>query len=128
MVKRQWWGALTLIILPFLMFSLLPIFLLFSVNLTFSNVGETIMSTFIAAVAYSINLVQISPTTDSLNRAYLLLLLTLAVNSICLLFVAFVDKRANSSKRQREEIDRLRRVFPFVMMGVFLVAFYFIFR
>lgn len=127
-VKRQWWGALTLIILPFLMFSLLPIFLLFSVNLTFSNVGETIMSTFIAAVAYSINLVQISPTTDSLNRAYLLLLLTLAVNSICLLFVAFVDKRANSSKRQREEIDRLRRVFPFVMMGVFLVAFYFIFR
>ena len=84
------------------------------------------MSTFIAAVAYSINLVQISPTTDSLNRAYMLLLLTLAVNSICLLFVVFVDRR-NTSGKGVEQVMRLRQLFPYIVKLLYAVSFWFIF-
>jgi hypothetical protein len=126
-VKRRFWGALTLIILPFLMFSMLPILLLFSNNISFDDIGETIMSTFIAAVAYSINLVQLSPTTDSLNRAYLFLLLTLGVNSVCLLFVVFIDKQ-NTRELYHQRVNWLKRVFPVALMGAFLVGFYYIFR
>ncbi|MBU6340141.1 MAG: hypothetical protein KGS48_01495 [Bacteroidetes bacterium] len=92
-VSRQPWGAIILIILPFLMFSALPIFMLFFHKASYEEVGELIITSFLATVAYSINLVQISPATDSMNLAYLFLMLTLAVNFFCFIYVTISDRQ-----------------------------------
>jgi hypothetical protein len=125
-VSRRPWGAIILIILPFLMFCILPIFMLFFHKISFEEVGELIITSFLAAVAYSINLVQLSPTTDSMNRAYLFLLLTLAVNFLCFLFVTYVDKGAANGKSPRLKVGKI--YVPYLILIAFLMLTYFIFR
>jgi hypothetical protein len=125
-VSRRPWGAIILIILPFLMFCILPIFMLFFHKISFDEVGELIITSFLAAVAYSINLVQLSPTTDSLNRAYLFLLLTLAVNFLCFLFVTYVDKNTASGKPRKLKIGKI--YVPYLILIAFLMLSYFIFK
>lgn len=130
-VSRRPWGALILIILPFLMFSMLPLFMLFFHRISFEDIGELIITSFLAAVAYSINLVQLSPTTDSLNRAYLFLLLALAINFLCFLYVTYKDRRKSLAER-REEVMRKSRFgrisTPYFLLILFMILCMLIFR
>jgi hypothetical protein len=124
-VSRQPWGALILIILPFLMFSMLPLFMLFFHRVSFDDIGELIITSFLATVAYSINLVQLSPTTDSLNRAYLFLLLALAINFLSFLYVAYKDRRKSLAERRAEE-RRAKRFGRFTTPYMLLILFMFL--
>ena len=130
-VSRRPWGAIILIIVPFLMFSALPIFVLIFHRTNFEEVGELIITSFLATVAYSINLVQLSPTTDSMNRAYLFLILTLAINFFCFLYVTYFDQGRASRSASGEPVKRhfkLRKVWvPLLLIVVFLMMMYFIF-
>lgn len=130
-VSRRPWGSIILIIVPFLMFSALPIFVLVFHRANFEEVGELIITSFLATVAYSINLTQLSPTTDSMNRAYLFLLLTLGINFFCFLYVTYFDQgRAsrNASGQRVKRSFRLRKVWgPLLLFVVFLTLMYFIF-
>lgn len=130
-VSRRPWGAIILIIVPFLMFSALPIFVLIFHRTNFEEVGELIITSFLATVAYSINLVQLSPTTDSMNRAYLFLLLTLAINFFCFLYVTYFDQGRATRSASGEHVKRtfkLRKVWvPLLLIVVFLMMMYFIF-
>lgn len=134
-VSRQPWGAIILIVLPFLMFSALPIFMLFFHKASFEEVGELIITSFLATVAYSINLVQISPATDSMNLAYIFLMLTLGVNFFCFIYVTYIDRQragANALNGAREK----RRLFRFgnkiwityLLVILLLMLFYLMFR
>ena len=96
-VSRQPWGAIILIVLPFLMFSALPIFMLFFHKASYEEVGELIITSFLATVAYSINLVQISPATDSMNLAYIFLMLTLGINFFCFIYVTYIDRQKSNA-------------------------------
>ena len=130
-VSRRPWGSIILIIVPFLMFSALPIFVLIFHRSNFEEVGELIITSFLATVAYSINLVQLSPTTDSMNRAYLFLLLTLGINFFCFLYVTYNDQgraaRSASGALLKRKI-KLRKVWvPLLLIVVFLMLMYFIF-
>lgn len=130
-VSRRPWGAIILIIVPFLMFSALPLFMLIFHRTNFEEVGELIITSFLATVAYSINLVQLSPTTDSMNRAYLFLILTLAVNFFCFLYVTYFDQgrasRTATGKPKHRKIT-LRKVWiPLLLTMIFLMSMYFIF-
>ncbi|MFN0216307.1 MAG: hypothetical protein ACKVT2_18765 [Saprospiraceae bacterium] len=131
-VSRRPWGAIILIIVPFLMFSALPIFMLLFHRTNFEEVGELIITSFLATVAYSINLVQLSPTTDSMNRAYLFLLLTLAINFFCFLYVTYFDQGRATRSASGERVKRrfsLRKVWvPLLLIVVFLMMMYFIFE
>lgn len=130
-VSRRPWGALILIILPFLMFSMLPLFMLFFHRVSFDDIGELIITSFLATVAYSINLVQLSPTTDSLNRAYLFLLLALAINFLSFLYVTYKDRTKSLEERRAEERRKKRfgRIStPFVLLMMFIIICYFIFK
>lgn len=130
-VSRRPWGAIILIIVPFLMFSALPIFMLFFYkSASFEEVGELIITSFLATVAYSINLVQLSPTTDSLNRAYLFLLLTLAINFICFIYVTYVNRQQSiETKKESQGRMRMRRIWiPFFMMIAFLFVLFVIMK
>lgn len=130
-VSRRPWGSIILIIVPFLMFSALPIFMLIFHRTNFEEVGELIITSFLATVAYSINLVQLSPTTDSMNRAYLFLVLTLAINFFCFLYVTYFDQGRASKNATGERVKRkfqLRKVWiPLLLLVVFLMMLYFIF-
>ncbi len=130
-VSRRPWGAIILIIVPFLMFSALPIFVLVFHRTNFEEVGELIITSFLATVAYSINLVQLSPTTDSMNRAYLFLILTLAINFLCFLYVTYFDQGRASRSSSGKVIKRsfkLRKVWvPLLLFVVFLMMMFFIF-
>jgi len=130
-VSRRPWGAIILIIVPFLMFSALPIFVLIFHRTNFEEVGELIITSFLATVAYSINLVQLSPTTDSMNRAYLFLLLTLGINFFCFLYVTYFDQGRASRSATGQHVKRrfrLRKVWvPLLLIVVFLMLMYFIF-
>ncbi|TNE58971.1 MAG: hypothetical protein EP344_09465 [Bacteroidetes bacterium] len=124
-VSRRPWGAITLIILPFMMFSILPIFMLFFQKVSFDEVGELIITSFLAAVAYSINLTQLSPTTDSMNRAYLFLLLTLGVNFLCFLYVTYSDRRFPAL--EEKFMQTVRIYVPYVILMLYIILSYFIF-
>lgn len=130
-VSRRPWGAIILIIVPFLMFSALPIFVLIFHRTNFEEVGELIITSFLATVAYSINLVQLSPTTDSMNRAYLFLLLTLGINFFCFLYVTYFDQGRATRSASGQHVKRkfrLRKVWvPLLLIVVFLMLMYFIF-
>ena len=124
-VSRRPWGAITLIILPFMMFSILPIFMLFFHKASFDEIGELIITSFLAAVAYSINLTQLSPTTDSMNRAYLFLLLTLGVNFMCFLYVTYSDRKFPAVK---ERIMQTVRIYvPYIILLLYIILTYYIF-
>lgn len=124
-VSRRPWGAITLIILPFMMFSILPIFMLFFHKASFDEIGELIITSFLAAVAYSINLTQLSPTTDSMNRAYLFLLLTLGVNFLCFLYVTYSDRQFPVLKERAMQVVRI--YVPYIILMAYIILAYFIF-
>ncbi len=134
-VSRQPWGAIILIVLPFLMFSALPIFMLFFHKASFEEVGELIITSFLATVAYSINLVQISPATDSMNLAYIFLMLTLGVNFFCFIYVTYIDRQRASAVASNVSREK-RRVFRFgnkiwityLLVILLVMLFYLIFR
>lgn len=137
-VSRQPWGAIILIIMPFLMFSALPIFMLFFHKASFEEVGELIITSFLATVAYSINLVQISPATDSMNLAYIFLMMTLAINFFCFIYVTYIDRQKQSPKAEAAEDGSeetspkrrhslLRVWMPILLLLVFLMLLYFVF-
>lgn len=134
-VKREPWGAIILIVLPFLMFSALPIFMLFFHKATFEEVGELIITSFLATVAYSINLVQISPATDSMNLAYIFLMMTLGINFFCFIYVTYIDRQKNGS-RSRQAGGGKRSIFriggriwlPYLLLVLLLMLFYLVFR
>ena len=124
-----------LIVLPFLMFSALPIFMLFFHKATFDEVGELIITSFLATVAYSINLVQISPATDSMNLAYIFLMLTLGINFFCFIYVTYIDRQKNGGRSVQEGdnktgISRISRKiwFPYLLLILLLMLFYLVFR
>ena len=124
-VSRRPWGAIILIILPFMMFSVLPIFMLFFHKASFDEIGELIITSFLAAVAYSINLTQLSPTTDSLNRAYLFLLLTLGINFLCFLYVTYSDRQFPAVEEQAMQTVRI--YVPYVILASYIILTYCIF-
>lgn len=85
-----------------------------------------IITSFLAAVAYSINLTQLSPTTDSMNRAYLFLLLTLGVNFLCFLYVTYSDRPFPALK---ERVMQTVRIYvPYVVLMMYIILSYFIFN
>ncbi|MFM7401666.1 MAG: hypothetical protein ACKO4W_12250, partial [Bacteroidota bacterium] len=131
-VSRQPWGAIILIILPFLMFSALPLFMLFYHKASYEEAGELIITSFLATVAYSINLVQISPATDSLNLAYIFLVFTLAVNFFCFLFVSVSYSRSRKQPVSKNASTAAGRRFklwvwlPILLLGLFMALLYLI--
>jgi hypothetical protein len=134
-ISRRPWGALILIIFPFVMFSLLPLFMLFFHRITFDDIGELIITSFLAAVAYSINLVQLSPTTDSLNRAYLFLLLALIINFVCFTYVAYKDRHSRKSDEVPDDDGNPKRkrflgrvTAPYWLLILFMMMCYLIFN
>lgn len=131
-VSRRLWGAIILVVLPFIMFSALPIFMLFFHKASFEEVGELIITSFLATVAYSINLVQISPATDSMNLAYIFLMLTLGINFFCFIYVTYIDRSRNgtSSNGGRRTIFRLpgKVWLPYLLLILLLMLFYLIFQ
>ncbi|MBL7828748.1 MAG: hypothetical protein JNJ57_19085 [Saprospiraceae bacterium] len=131
-VSRQPWGAIILIILPFLMFSALPIFMLFFHKATFEEVGELIITSFLATVAYSINLVQISPATDSMNLAYVFLMTTLGINFFCFLYVTYIDRikpAVTQGLNDRKKKSGIFKVWlPILLLVVFLMLLYWVFK
>ncbi len=135
-VSRQPWGAIILIVLPFLMFSALPIFMLFFHKASYEEVGELIITSFLATVAYSINLVQISPATDSMNLAYIFLMMTLGINFFCFIYVTYIDRQRNSGKPIPVESKPKTGLFrfggkiwmPYLLLTFLIMLFYLIFR
>jgi len=125
-ISRQPWGAFILIILPLLMFTILPLFMLFFHKISFDDIGELIITSFLAAVAYSINLVQLSPTTDAMNRAYWFLLLTLAINFLCFLYVTYADTQSTKEVPKSLKVGKLS--VPYLLLILFVMLCYFIFR
>jgi hypothetical protein len=134
-VKRQPWGAIILIIMPFLMFSALPIFMVFFHKASFEEVGELIITSFLATVAYSINLVQISPATDSMNLAYVFLMMTLGINFFCFIYVTYIDRSrkrssaASGANGKRKVFNLSGRIWiPYLLLILLLMLFYLVFR
>jgi hypothetical protein len=130
-VSRQPWGAIILIIMPFLMFSALPIFMLFFHKASFEEVGELIITSFLATVAYSINLVQISPATDSMNLAYIFLMLTLGINFFCFIYVTIIDRQrkpvvvgAAGTEGVKHKSSKLKVYLPLLVLVLFLMLLY----
>jgi hypothetical protein len=85
-------------------------------------------------VAYSINLVQISPATDSLNLAYVFLMTTLGINFFCFIYVTYTDRSRKRSSAATA--DGKRKIFrlsgkiwiPYLLLILLLMLFYLVFR
>ena len=119
-----------------MMFSALPIFMLFFHKASFEEVGELIITSFLATVAYSINLVQISPATDSMNLAYIFLMLTLGINFFCFIYVTIIDRQKvtavpDENLDETMPVKRRHSIYrvwmPILLLLVFLLLLYRVF-
>jgi hypothetical protein len=76
MIERRTWSGLLQIVLPLSFIGLLSLALLYVKNMSFENLGEASVGTFLSIIAFSISLSDISPSSDLITKADKVFLLT----------------------------------------------------
>lgn len=76
LIERRTWSGLLQIVLPLCFIGLLSLALLYVKNMSFENLGEASVGTFLSIIAFSISLSDISPTSDLITKADKVFLLT----------------------------------------------------
>jgi len=101
-------GPMLEIILPLMLIGLVAISLLFVRNISFSNVGEVSVGTFLAIITFSIAIASVSPASDYLTKSDILFWLTFGVVLCCFLTIIVVN--AVYDDRQAKNLPIVRKI------------------
>ncbi len=93
LVKRKFTGPFLEIILPLVLIGFVAIALLYVRDISFENLGEVSVGTFLGIITFSIALSNITPSSDYLTRADLLFWLTFMVVLVSFMTVIIVNSR-----------------------------------
>jgi hypothetical protein len=94
--KRNFWSSILQIVLPLFFIGTIAIGILYVKNLSFSDLGEVIVGLFLAIVAFSISLAQLTPKFDVLTKADQLFLLTFVYVFFIFTYLILLSSKWNS--------------------------------
>lgn len=101
-------GPLLEIILPLFLIGLVAISLLFVRNVSFGNVGEVSVGTFLGIITFSIAIASVSPSSDHVTKSDLLFWLTFMVVLACFLTIIIIN--AKYEEHQMVDLKIVRKV------------------
>ncbi len=124
-VVRDRWGAWLMVVLPLLIFGLIPTILVTQTReeARYAAIREQIISIVITVALFGYNLVSIAPETDGLNRAFIMLALAFFSNLNCYLFALVMGRFHVWKQEHRVWARQLKRYFPIVWRTVFVLLY-----
>ncbi len=107
-VGRKPLSGILKIVLPLTLISLISIALLYIKDLTFGNIGEVAVGTFLGIIAFSISLTETTPSTSYLTKADLLFWLSFVVVFVCFMVTIVLNSLFDRAQVRRTSIKGLK--------------------
>lgn len=124
-VKRKFLGPFLEIVLPLVLIGFVAISLLFVNDISFANLGDVIVGTFLGIITFSIVLSSITPSSDYLTRADILFWATFCTVLISFMTVIIVNARFKGEELDKVDIRRVRLglsvVYPLAVVAILVV-------
>lgn len=124
-VKRKFLGPFLEIVLPLALIGFVAISLLFVNDISFANLGDVIVGTFLGIITFSIVLSSITPSSDYLTRADILFWATFCTVLISFMTVIIVNARFKGEDLEKVDIRRVRLglsiAYPIAVVGILIV-------
>lgn len=121
-VKRKLLGPLLEIVLPLSLIGFISIALLYVKDISFENLGEVSVGTFLGIITFSIALSNITPNSDYLTRADLLFWTTFLIVLISFMTIIVVNSRYRLHELEGVSIHVVRNVlsliYPLAMAAI----------
>jgi len=108
LVQRKFLGPFLEIVLPLVLIGFVAISLLYVSDISFANLGDVIVGTFLGIITFSIVLSNITPSSDYLTRADILFWTTFCVVLISFMTVIIVNARHKPNDLDDVDIRRVR--------------------
>jgi len=125
MVKRKLLGPFLEIVLPLSLIGFVAIALLYVNDISFSNLGDVIVGTFLGIITFSIVLSAITPSSDYLTRADILFWTTFIVVLTSFMTVIIVNARHKAHELDGVDIKPVRLtlavVYPLAILAVLML-------
>lgn len=123
-VKRKFLGPFLEIVLPLTLIGFVAISLLFVNDISFANLGDVIVGTFLGIITFSIVLSSITPSSDYLTRADILFWATFCTVLISFMTVIVINARYRGDELDNVDIARLRLglsiAYPVAVVGILI--------
>jgi hypothetical protein len=124
-VARKFVGPFLEIILPLVLIGFIAIALLYVKDISFENLGEVSVGTFLGIITFSIALSNISPSSDYLTRADLLFWLTFMVVLVSFMTVIVINSRYSITELEGVNIRPIAWVvtlaYPLAALAILLL-------
>jgi hypothetical protein len=124
-LRRKFAGPFLEIVLPLVLIGFVAIALLYVKDISFENLGEVSVGTFLGIITFSIALSVLSPSSDSLTRADLLFWITFMVVLISFMTIIVVNARYKMGELEGVSIRPvsyfLTVAYPLAVVGVLVV-------
>ena len=124
-ISRNPLGPILEIILPLTLIGIVAIALLYIQDLSFANLGEVSVGTFLGIITFSIALSNASPASNSLTRADILFWITFSTVLISFLTVIILNSIYPETKAKTVQLPRLRLALTILYPLLTLLALYY---
>ncbi|MFQ3575775.1 MAG: hypothetical protein SNJ77_05000 [Cytophagales bacterium] len=118
-VDRSLSGPFLEIVLPLLLIGLVAISLLFVRDISFGNVGEVSVGTFLGIITFSIAIASVSPSSDYLTKSDILFWLTFGVVLLCFLIIIGLNAIYDEEELKNVKVVKRTRI---MMLITYLLA------
>lgn len=119
-VDRSLSGPFLEIVLPLLLIGLVAISLLFVRDISFGNVGEVSVGTFLGIITFSIAIASVSPSSDYLTKSDILFWLTFAVVLFCFLIIIGLNAIYDDEELKNMKVVKRTRIL--MLIGYLLAS------
>jgi hypothetical protein len=124
-VRRKFIGPFLEIVLPLVLIGFVAIALLYVKDISFENLGEVSVGTFLGIITFSIALSALTPSSDSLTRADLLFWITFMAVLTSFMTIIIVNARYKMNQLEGVSIRPiayfLTVAYPLVVLGILLL-------
>lgn len=121
-VKRKLLGPMLQIVLPLSLIGFIAIALLYIKDVSFENLGEVSVGTFLVIITFSIALSQITPSSDYLTRADLLFWTTFLVVLVSFMTIIVVNSRYRLDELEGVSVHPVRllltALYPLAILAI----------
>lgn len=122
LVRRKFGGPFLEIILPLTLIGFVSIALLYVKDISFENLGEVSVGTFLGVITFSIALSYVTPNSDYLTKADLLFWLTFMVVLMSFMTIIVVNSRFRLHELEGVSIRPIRHIlsilYPIAIIGI----------
>jgi hypothetical protein len=124
-IERKFINPFLEIILPLSLIGFVAIALLFVKDISFENLGEVSVGTFLGIITFSIAMSYITPSADYLTKADLYFWLTFLIVLTCFMTIIIINAKYETEKAKNVNINWIKLslgiLYPVLAFGIFLL-------